>query len=63
MSCWRNSNFKPDYLTEDVAGWAGGAQVTWNWFDGQLTKGKVQETRALLQKAGLEIDNPTLTAA
>ena len=56
---WRSSSFQQNYLTEDVAGWTTGAQLTWNLFDGQLTNGKVQEAQALHQKSGLEIDDRT----
>ena len=56
---WRNSTFPSDYLANDIGGWNTGVQLSWNWFDGNLTKGKVQEARALHQKSGLEIDDRT----
>ncbi len=55
---WRSSSFQQD-LSFTVDGWNAGAQVTWNLFDGLLTKGKVQEAEALLQRAGTEIDDQT----
>ncbi|MBI5388249.1 MAG: TolC family protein [Verrucomicrobia bacterium] len=56
---WRNSTFQQEYLINDVAGWNAGAQVTWNFFDGQLTKGKVREAEALLAKSKTEIEDKT----
>ena len=56
---WRSSSFQNNYLITDVAGWTTGAQLTWNWFDGQSIKGKVQEAQALHQKSGIEIDDRT----
>jgi len=53
---WRNATFQKDVAT-DVAGWNAGAQVTWNFFDGLQTKGKVQEARALREKARLELED------
>jgi outer membrane protein len=38
-------------------GWITGAQVTWNIFDGFRTKGRVVETKALYQRAGIDLDD------
>jgi outer membrane protein len=54
----RNSNFSDD-LTRDVSGWNAGAQLTWDIFDGRLTKGKVTEAEARLQRARLDLDELT----
>jgi outer membrane protein TolC len=54
----RNSSFSTD-LANDVSGLYGGAQLSWNFFDGMLTKGKVDEARALYEKAQLELDDVT----
>ncbi len=54
----RNSSFSTD-LANDVSGLYGGAQLSWNFFDGMLTKGKVDEARALYEKAQLELDEAT----
>ncbi len=46
----RNSSFTRD-LSEEKSGWFAGAQLTWDLWDGDLTKGKVAEARAALEKA------------
>jgi outer membrane protein TolC len=38
----RSSQFSPD-LSDNVNGWFLGAQLTWDIFDGQLTRGRVRE--------------------
>jgi outer membrane protein TolC len=53
---WRNATFQKD-LAADIAGWNVGAQVTWNIFDGLQTRGKVQEARALQEKAQLDLED------
>ena len=54
----RNSTFSPD-LTRDVAGWQAGAQLNWDVFDGFLTRGKIQEARALHKRAQEEVVETT----
>jgi len=49
----RKSNFSPD-LGDEVHGWEAGVLATWNVFDGELTRGKVAESHALLEKAEIE---------
>ncbi len=49
----RNSSFNPD-LTRDVPGWQAGALLSWDFFDGLLTKGKVDQARALHEKAQVQ---------
>jgi outer membrane protein TolC len=44
-------------LTVEVHGWLTGVQMTWSLFDGLLTQGKVRETTALYEKAGVELDD------
>jgi outer membrane protein TolC len=51
----RNSNFSDD-LDDDVTGWNVGAQMSWDIFDGRLTKGKVVTAQANRQKAQVELD-------
>ena len=46
----RNSAFTGD-LSEEKSGWFAGAQLTWDLWDGDLTKGKVAEARAILERA------------
>ena len=36
-----------------------GVQVSWDIFDGFLTKGKVMEAKAMYEKAGVELDDTT----
>jgi len=55
---WRSSAFRDD-LAYDVAGWNTGAQVSWDLFDGFLTKGKIKEAEALLQKSRAAYDDRT----
>ena len=52
----RNSNFS-DELSEQVHGWTTGIQFSWNWFDGFLTKGRIQEARALHSRALIDLDD------
>lgn len=52
----RNSNFSED-LTDQVHGWNAGVQLSWNWFDGFYTKGRVQEARALHSRSIIELDD------
>jgi outer membrane protein TolC len=51
-----SSIFTPD-LTHELHGWLAGVQLSWDVFDGQRTKGKVKETTALFEKAGVELDD------
>jgi len=43
-------------LNDDLYGWVAGAQLTWNIFDGQLTRGKVMEAKARYERAQLDVD-------
>ena len=52
----RNSSFSSD-LTREVDGWSAGAQMSWDIFDGWLTKGKVQEARARHNRATVDLDD------
>jgi len=54
----RNSSFYSD-LAKDVSGWQAGVQMSWDVFDGQLTRGKVAQARALEQKAQVDTDDAT----
>jgi outer membrane protein len=53
---WRSSQFSND-LTRDVAGWNAGLQFNWDIFDGFLTRSKVDEAKALYQKARYEVED------
>ena len=52
----RNSQFNSE-LSRDVSGWNAGVQVSWDLFDGFLTKGKVQQTEALHEKAKFDVED------
>lgn len=52
----RSSSFSRD-LTEEVHGWFVGAQLSWDVFDGMLTKGKIEEARARLKQAEIDFDD------
>ena len=44
-------------LSRDVSGWNAGVQVSWDLFDGFLTKGKVQQTQALHDRAKFDVED------
>ncbi|HWN93483.1 MAG TPA: TolC family protein [Methylomirabilota bacterium] len=50
----RSSQFSSD-LTEELHGWEAGAQLSWNVFDGFLTKGRVQEAEGLRNRTREEL--------
>jgi outer membrane protein len=52
----RSSQFSDD-LSRDISGWHAGAQVTWDIFDGALTKGKVQQAHALHERTRAELED------
>ena len=52
----RNSQFSSE-LNRDVSGWNAGVQVSWDIFDGFLSKGKVQQTQALHDKAKFDVED------
>jgi outer membrane protein TolC len=43
--------------TRDVSGWNVGAQLSWDIFDGRLTRGRVLEAKALHRKAGEDVSD------
>jgi len=60
---WVNTQFgnPPTYptpgLNEYLNGWNAGAQVSWDIFDGMLTRGKVVQARALYDKSRTDLDD------
>jgi outer membrane protein len=52
----RNTEFFND-LGREVSGVTGGAQVSWNIFDGLLTQGKIQTAKALYEGSKVDVDN------
>ena len=53
---WHNSQFSTD-LADDLNGWNFGGQLSWNLFDGMLTRGKVMQAKALHQKSKTDIED------
>ena len=53
---WRSSQFSSD-LSREVDGWAVGAQVNWDIFDGMLTRGKVMQAKAQHEKSQTELED------
>ncbi len=54
----RNTSFRDDFL-QDVAGFNAGIQLNWDIFDGNLTKGKIQQAEALHERAVVDLDDTT----
>ncbi|HEY5298458.1 MAG TPA: TolC family protein [Verrucomicrobiae bacterium] len=53
---WYNAQFTPPItLDHDIHGWNAGAQVSWNIFDGFLTRGKVIQAGALYEKSRTDL--------
>ena len=44
-----------------VRGWTAGAQVTWTFFDGLLTQGKIKQAKAQYEGAQVDVDNESRT--
>ena len=51
-----NSMLSQD-LTVERHGWIGGAQLAWNIFDGNLTRGRVIEAKANYERSGIDIED------
>lgn len=54
----RNSSFTTD-PSREINGASAGAQVSWNIFDGDLTKGKIAQARSLQTGAKVDLENQT----
>lgn len=54
----KSSQFSRD-LGRELSGWFAGGQVSWDIFDGLLTKGKVDEAKALHRKSRLDLEDAT----
>ncbi|HEU0009580.1 MAG TPA: TolC family protein [Verrucomicrobiae bacterium] len=52
----QNRQFTPD-LTSEIHGWSAGARMNWSLFDGQLTKGRVQEARARHERVRIDYED------
>ncbi len=53
---WQSKNFNRD-LSSPLDGWNVGAQLSWNFWDAGLTKGKVEAAKARRSKAQIDIDD------
>ena len=53
---WQNSSFSTD-VADEINGWNVGGQLTWALFDGGLTIGKVQQSKALYKKSQTELED------
>src|SRR5208283_182237 len=53
---WVNSQFSTD-VGEDIRGWNAGGQLSWDIFDGMLTRGKVVQAKALYEKSRTDVDD------
>jgi outer membrane protein len=51
-----NSMFSSD-LTDELHGWMTGVQLSWDLFDGGQTAGRIRETQARYELAGVELDD------
>jgi outer membrane protein TolC len=52
----RSSTFFED-LTREEHGWTSGVQFTWDIFDGLLTRGRVKQAEALLERARVDVSD------
>src|SRR6185436_866292 len=52
----QSRQFESD-LTSQLHGWSAGARMNWPLFDGQLTKGRVQQARAHHERAQIDYDD------
>jgi len=55
---WNNVQFTPPIEPDHyLDGWNVGGQLSWNIFDGMLTRGKVVQARALYDKSKTDLDD------
>lgn len=55
---WYNAQFTPPVeLNHDLHGWNAGAQLSWDIFDGMLTRGKVVQARALYERSRTDVED------
>lgn len=53
---WYNAQYTPPVdLDHDIHGWNAGAQMSWDIFDGMLTRGRVIQARALYERAKTDV--------
>jgi outer membrane protein TolC len=51
---WQSPPYENN-LAADLSGWIAGAQVSWNIFDGQLTRGRVSEAQAHYERSQIDV--------
>jgi len=57
---WHNAQFTPPVeLDHDIQGWNAGAQMSWNIFDGFLTRGKIIQANAFYEKSKADLADQT----
>ena len=55
---WYNAQFTPPVsIDHDIHGWNAGAQLSWDIFDGMLTRGKVIQAQALYEKSRTDVED------
>ena len=55
---WYNAQYTPPVdLDHDIHGWNAGAQLSWDIFDGMLTRGKVAQAQALYEKSKTDVED------
>ena len=55
---WYNAQYTPPVdLTHDIYGWNAGAELSWDIFDGMLTRGKVIQAKALYEKSKTDVED------
>ena len=55
---WYNAQYTPPVdLEHDIHGWNAGAELSWDIFDGMLTRGKVVQARALYEKSRTDVED------
>ncbi len=55
---WYNAQYTPPVdLSHDINGWNAGAELSWDIFDGMLTRGKVIQATALYEKSKTDVED------
>ena len=55
---WYNAQYTPPVdLDHDIHGWNAGAELSWDIFDGMLTRGKVVQARALYERSKTDVED------
>lgn len=54
---WHSAQFTSTELGDEFHGWNFGGQLSWNIFDGMLTRGRVAEAKALHEKSKTELED------